>query len=129
MSQRNVEILLGRLLTDEELRRSFARAPLETLTEFSEQGNRRPRRNRRAPLVARRREAPVPPAALQPPRPRHGGHQRQHPLVPSYLRTQQPGSLKASARTAQHRRHTARPSAVTVLESPLESDVVHFRNT
>ena len=38
MSQRNVEILLGRLLTDEELRRSFARAPLETLTEFSEQG-------------------------------------------------------------------------------------------
>jgi hypothetical protein len=38
MSQRNVEILLGRLLTDEELRRSFTRAPLETLTEFSEQG-------------------------------------------------------------------------------------------
>jgi hypothetical protein len=38
MSQRNVEILLGRLLTDEELRRSFTRAPFETLTEFSEQG-------------------------------------------------------------------------------------------
>ena len=38
MSQRNVEILLGRLLTDEELRRSFARAPLDTLSEFSEQG-------------------------------------------------------------------------------------------
>jgi hypothetical protein len=30
MSQRNVELLLGRLLTDEELRRSFARAPFET---------------------------------------------------------------------------------------------------
>jgi hypothetical protein len=38
MSQRNVEILLGRLLTDEDLRRNFARAPLDTLTAFSEQG-------------------------------------------------------------------------------------------
>jgi hypothetical protein len=38
MSQRNVEILLGRLLTDEDLRRNFARAPFETLTAFSEQG-------------------------------------------------------------------------------------------
>ena len=38
MSHRNVEILIGRLLTDEDLRRRFAREPAATLTEFSEQG-------------------------------------------------------------------------------------------
>jgi hypothetical protein len=38
MSQRNVEILIGRLLTDEELRARFLQAPFDTLTAFSEQG-------------------------------------------------------------------------------------------
>jgi hypothetical protein len=38
MSQRNVEILIGRLLTDEELRAQFLQAPFETLTALSEQG-------------------------------------------------------------------------------------------
>ena len=38
MSQRNVELLIGRLVTDEELRRRFARAPFDTLTEFVDQG-------------------------------------------------------------------------------------------
>ena len=38
MSQRNVEILIGRLLTDEELRGRFLQAPFETLTSLSEQG-------------------------------------------------------------------------------------------
>jgi hypothetical protein len=38
MSQRNVEILIGRLLTDEELRAQFLHAPFETLTALSEQG-------------------------------------------------------------------------------------------
>ena len=38
MSQRNVEILIGRLLTDEELRARFLQAPFETLTTLSEQG-------------------------------------------------------------------------------------------
>ena len=40
MSQRNVEILIGRLLTDEELRARFLQAPFETLTAFSRQGLR-----------------------------------------------------------------------------------------
>jgi hypothetical protein len=38
MSQRNVELFMGRLLTDAELRRRFARAPLEIVGEFCEQG-------------------------------------------------------------------------------------------
>ena len=38
MSQRNVELFIGRLLTDVELRRRFAGAPLETVSEFCEQG-------------------------------------------------------------------------------------------
>jgi hypothetical protein len=38
MSQRNVEILIGRLLTDEELRGRFLQAPFDTLTALSEQG-------------------------------------------------------------------------------------------
>jgi hypothetical protein len=38
MSQRNVEILIGRLLTDEELRTQFLHAPFETLTALAEQG-------------------------------------------------------------------------------------------
>jgi hypothetical protein len=38
MSQRNVELLIGRLLTDEELRHRFSSAPVDTLAEFSEQG-------------------------------------------------------------------------------------------
>jgi hypothetical protein len=38
MSQRNVELLIGRLLTDEELRSQFTRDPFETLTEYCQQG-------------------------------------------------------------------------------------------
>jgi hypothetical protein len=38
MSQRNVELVIGRLVTDEELRTRFARAPLETLQSLSERG-------------------------------------------------------------------------------------------
>jgi hypothetical protein len=38
MSQRNVELLIGRLVTDEDLRRRFARAPFEALAEFVDQG-------------------------------------------------------------------------------------------
>jgi hypothetical protein len=38
MSQRNVERLIGRLATDEDLRRQFCRAPFETLAALSEQG-------------------------------------------------------------------------------------------
>ena len=38
MSQRNVELVIGRLVTDEDLRTRFARAPLETLQSFSERG-------------------------------------------------------------------------------------------
>ena len=38
MSQRHVELLIGRLVTDEELRRRFSRAPFETLAALSEQG-------------------------------------------------------------------------------------------
>jgi hypothetical protein len=38
MSQRNVQLLIGRLLTDEELRHRFVRAPFDTLTDLSAQG-------------------------------------------------------------------------------------------
>jgi hypothetical protein len=38
MAQRNVEILIGRLLTDEDLRRRFIREPRGTLDEFQQQG-------------------------------------------------------------------------------------------
>jgi hypothetical protein len=38
MSHRNVEILIGRLLTDEDLRRRFTRDPRTTLDEFCQQG-------------------------------------------------------------------------------------------
>jgi hypothetical protein len=38
MSQRHVELLIGRLLTDEELREDFTRAPFDTLAAFCEQG-------------------------------------------------------------------------------------------
>ena len=38
MSQRNVQLLIGRLLTDEELRLRFLRAPFETLTGLAEHG-------------------------------------------------------------------------------------------
>jgi hypothetical protein len=38
MSQRNVEILIGRLLTDEDLRRNFTREPAATLDGFCQQG-------------------------------------------------------------------------------------------
>lgn len=35
MSQRNVQLVIGRLLTDEDLRARFVRAPDETLDELS----------------------------------------------------------------------------------------------
>jgi hypothetical protein len=38
MSQRNVQFVIGRLLTDEELRERFLRAPEETLEELSNLG-------------------------------------------------------------------------------------------
>lgn len=38
MTQRNVERLLGRLLTDEDLRTAFIRQPAETLAELQQQG-------------------------------------------------------------------------------------------
>ena len=38
MSQRNVECLLGRLLTDEELRTAFVREPADTLAALQRQG-------------------------------------------------------------------------------------------
>jgi len=38
MSHRNVEILIGRLLTDEDLRRRFTREPAATLDEYCQQG-------------------------------------------------------------------------------------------
>ena len=38
MSQRNVEMLIGRLLTDEELRCRFVRAPGETLADLCAKG-------------------------------------------------------------------------------------------
>ena len=38
MSQKTVQLLMGRLLTDEELRARFTNHPLETLTALREQG-------------------------------------------------------------------------------------------
>ncbi len=38
MSQKTVQLVLGRLLTDEELRSHFVDKPFETLTELKEQG-------------------------------------------------------------------------------------------
>ena len=38
MSQRTIERLIGRLLTDEELRHEFSRAPRRTLSALNEQG-------------------------------------------------------------------------------------------
>jgi hypothetical protein len=38
MSQRTVELVIGRLLTDEELRLRFNQDPLGTLAEFCERG-------------------------------------------------------------------------------------------
>jgi hypothetical protein len=38
MSQRTVELVIGRLLTDEELRLRFAREPLATLADFCDRG-------------------------------------------------------------------------------------------
>jgi len=38
MSQKTVQLVIGRLLTDEELRIRFVEQPLETLTELKDQG-------------------------------------------------------------------------------------------
>ena len=38
MSQRTIERVIGRLLTDEELRHQFIRSPRRTLVELNEQG-------------------------------------------------------------------------------------------
>jgi hypothetical protein len=38
MSQRNVELFIGRLMTDAELRRRFIDAPGPTVSDFCEQG-------------------------------------------------------------------------------------------
>ena len=38
MSQKTVQLVIGRLLTDEDLRLRFVERPLETLTEVREQG-------------------------------------------------------------------------------------------
>jgi hypothetical protein len=38
MSHRNVQLMIGRLVTDEELRRKFLDAPHETLAELSDRG-------------------------------------------------------------------------------------------
>ena len=38
MSQKTVQLVIGWLLTDEDLRREFAERPRETLTELRDQG-------------------------------------------------------------------------------------------
>jgi hypothetical protein len=38
MSQRTVQLLIGQIVTDEDLRRRFVAAPAETLAAFREQG-------------------------------------------------------------------------------------------
>jgi hypothetical protein len=38
MSQRNVELLIGRLLTDEDMRRQFMRKPACAIEDFCRQG-------------------------------------------------------------------------------------------
>jgi hypothetical protein len=38
MSQKTVQLVIGRLLTDEDLRVSFVERPVDTLTELREQG-------------------------------------------------------------------------------------------
>lgn len=38
MSHRNVQLVIGRLLTDEDLRQRYMRDPAQTLEELSEQG-------------------------------------------------------------------------------------------
>jgi len=38
MSQRTIERVIGRLLTDEEVRHKFTRSPRQTLAELGEQG-------------------------------------------------------------------------------------------
>ena len=38
MSQKTVQLLIGQIVTDEELRLRFVRQPLETLTALREQG-------------------------------------------------------------------------------------------
>jgi hypothetical protein len=38
MSQKTVQLVIGRLLTDEELRACFVERPLQTLTELRDQG-------------------------------------------------------------------------------------------
>ena len=38
MSQRTIERVIGRLLTDEELRHEFTRSPRRTIAELGEQG-------------------------------------------------------------------------------------------
>ena len=39
MSQKTVQLVMGRLLTDEDLRIQFAERPRETLTELRDQGH------------------------------------------------------------------------------------------
>ena len=39
LSQRSIELLIGRLVTDEEFRISFLKDPAETLGEFIESGH------------------------------------------------------------------------------------------
>jgi len=38
MSQKTVQLLIGQIVTDEELRRRFVEQPLETLTTLRDQG-------------------------------------------------------------------------------------------